>query len=213
MPKPRKQSNMVPLKTLRIYCEGEKTEPIYIKGYISSFSNQDRKCVISVEKTRKNTPVQLVDVAIEAKKLKESPDDEFWVVYDRESPAKYADHLHSKAMDKARRHGIKVALSNICFEYWILIHLIDTEAPYSSCDDLLRRSPLNQEIIKLCGNKYEKSRSLFNILRDRIPEARNRGQRLNSNGLENAAFGKEEPFHINPYVGMVDLLDAIDNFK
>ena len=102
MPKPRKPSKLKPLKTLKIFCEGEKTEPNYLKGYIATLDNETRKSVVEIEKTRKNTAVQLVEEAIKAKKSSQSlPEDEFWVVYDRESVAKYPDELHAKAFDKA----------------------------------------------------------------------------------------------------------------
>ena len=69
MPKPRKPSTLKPLKTLRIFCEGEKTEPNYLNGYISSLADKARKSVVAVQKTRKNTPVQLVEEAIKSKNL------------------------------------------------------------------------------------------------------------------------------------------------
>ena len=214
MPKPRKPANQKPLKTLKIFCEGEKTEPNYLKGYIATLDSEARKSVVEIEPTRKNTAVQLVDEAIKAKRSSASlPDDEFWVVYDREGVAKYSDDLHSKAMSKADGADVKVALCNVCFEYWILLHFVDTDAPYQNFDDLKRNSSLNQEVKKVCGCEYEKSSaSLFDSVKDRIPEARKRGARLNKRGIENADAGRDKPYQVNPYVGIVDLLDAIDEF-
>ncbi|MET4664988.1 RloB family protein [Sphingomonas sp. PvP056] len=214
MPKPRKPANQKPLKTLKIFCEGEKTEPNYLKGYIATLDSEARKSVIEIEPTRKNTAVQLVDEAIKAKKSPESlPDDEFWVVYDREGIAKYSDGLHSKAMNKANGSDVKVAVCNVCFEYWILIHFVDTDAPYQSFEDLKNNSDLNREIKRVCGREYDKSStSLFDYLKILVPEARKRGARLNKRGIENAESGRNKPYQVNPYVGIVDLLDAIDKF-
>jgi hypothetical protein len=211
MPKPRKDSNEKPLKTLRIFCEGEQTEPNYLKGFIKTLDDGARRLV---EDTNKNTPVQLVNAAIAFKDSPNSlPDDEFWVVYDRESTAKYSDTLHAKARQKAASAGIQIAICNVCFEYWLLIHFVDTDAPYSSFDDLIHRSALKAEFKQAFGIEYEKSaRSLFDKLKDRIPEARNRAHRLNKSGKATADPAKSEPHHINPYVGIVELLDAIDAF-
>ncbi len=170
--------------------------------------------MIAIQKTRKNTAVQLVEEAISVKKSPESlPEDQFWVVYDRESVAKYSHELHSKAQTKADKAGIKIALCNVCFEYWLLIHLVDTDAPFSSGDDLIGTSALRTEMKAQCGCDYDKSaRSIFDLLKDKLPDARERAKRLNVRGMESAESGRDQPHHINPYVGIADLLDAIDAF-
>jgi hypothetical protein len=215
MPKKRKKSEQIPLPTLRIYCEGEKTEPIYLNGYLRSLPSQTRKTVVSVEATKKNTPVQLVEVAIAAKASPKSlPEDEFWVVYDRESTSKYPETLHAKAMDKAVGNGINTALSNVCFEYWLLLHFVETSAPYSSFEDLRKNSPLNDEVKKRCGVDYEKStRDLFSKIQPDIVPARARGSKLNAAGVKSADLNKDRAYQVNPFVGMVLLLDAIDAFS
>ena len=214
MPRKRKKSDKVPLPTLRIYCEGEKTEPIYINGYLRSLPSQTRKTVVSVEVTDKNTPVQLVEVAIAAKESSKSlPEDEFWVVYDRESTSKYSDGLHEKAMNKAAGNGVNVALNNVCFEYWLLLHLVETSAPYSSFEDLRKKSPLNDKVKERCGVAYDKSsRDLFSKIKSDIELARIRGAKLNAAGVDAADHKKDRAYQINPFVGMVLLLDAIDAF-
>ena len=113
----------------------------------------------------------------------------------------------------ANRAGIKIALSNVCFEYWIILHFVETDAPYESFEDLRRNSVLNAEVRRALGCDYEKaSRSLFDLIKGGIPIARERGARLNQRGRENANPIKNAPHQINPYVEVVDLLDAIDAF-
>lgn len=215
MPKKRKPPRLKPLKTLRIFCEGERTEPNYLNGYIATLDNRERKSVIAIEKTRKNTAVQLVEEAIAIMKSPGSlPADEFWVVYDRESVGKYSNELHDKARAKASKAGIKIALCNVCFEYWLLIHLVDTDAPFGSYADLIGASALRAEMKAQCGCDYDKSiRSIFDLLKHRLPDARERAKRLNDKGLESAEIGRDQPHHVNPYVGIADLLDAIDAFE
>ena len=214
MPKKRKPSLLKPLRTLRIFCEGECTEPNYLKGYIATLDNSARKSVVEIQKTRKNTAVQLIEEAISMKKSSGSlPDDEFWVVYDRESVGKYSDDIHAKARARAEKTGINIALCNVCFEYWLLIHLVDTDAPFGSYADLIGTSALRAQMKEKCGCDYEKSgRSIFELLKQYLPDARARAKRLNAKGRESAEAGREQPHHINPYVGVVDLLDAIDAF-
>ena len=214
MPRPRNAPRLKPLKTMKIFCEGEKTEPNYLRGYLGVVRNPTRRSVIEVQKTPKTTPIQLVNEAVKAKKLPTSlPEDEFWVVYDRESEDKYSHALHARARDKARRSGVKIAICNVCFEYWLLIHLEDTTASYSSFDDLRKRSSLYKEVKKKFGFDYEKSNSsIFSFFQSNIAVARRRALLLNMNGRASADPHKSEPHHINPYIGIIELLDAIDNF-
>ena len=51
---------------LHIFCEGEKTEPNYLKGYIEHKFPGTR--LSPVRQTSKNTPIQLVEEAIREKK-------------------------------------------------------------------------------------------------------------------------------------------------
>lgn len=215
MPKPRKPSLFVLEKTMKIFCEGQKTEPNYINGYLLDRGADNRQTVIRVEKTNKNTPVQLVEAAIASKNSEEAIDgDIFWVVYDREGASKYPDELHEKARKLAESNGISIALSNVCFDYWILLHFIETDAPYADFTDLKKTSALNDEYKKRTGSSYEKaSPDIYNVAKAGITRARTRATRLNSEGRRNAARGRDKQHHINPYMGMVDLLNSIDEFK
>ena len=142
MPKKKTSSGKKVKPIFKIFCEGEKTEPLYIKGYVDHFHSEKRSIIV-VGKTDKNTPVQLVEVAVEAKN-NGNENDIFWVVFDRESVAKYSHELHAKARDNARRNCIEIAFSNVCFELWILLHFEYTAAPYSTCADLLKKSNLKK---------------------------------------------------------------------
>jgi hypothetical protein len=214
MPKPRKGGNRRPKTTLRIFCEGEKTEPYYINGYLQDHFPSSRAGVVQIQSTKKNTPVQLVDEAIKLKQSDRSlPEDEFWVVYDRESVAKYSKSKHAEAWEKASSANVKVALSNVCFELWLLLHVANSTAAYSCCEDLLEKSPLKAELKKRYGLIYEKSsQDIYRHLSSLIPEARRRAVALNANS---AATNRELrlPFDLNPFTAICDLLDAIDNFK
>lgn len=54
--------------------------------------------------------------------------DELWCVFDVEWPtAKRHPHL-DQAMNLARDHGIRLAISNPCFELWLVLHFRDQHA-------------------------------------------------------------------------------------
>ncbi|PSL08900.1 RloB-like protein [Marinobacterium halophilum] len=215
MPKPRGKKNFKIKPILHIFCEGEKTERIYFNGYLrENHPNNRRLKVVKVEKTNKNTPVQLVEVAIELKDKKTTPDnDVFWVVYDRESKSKYSDSLHKQALSKAKAKSINVAMSNVCFELWILLHLSESYAAYSSYTDLIRKSPLKEKLKSLGLNKYEKADDkVFDLICKNIGTARERAENMNQRTIDSSYHDEKEPHMLNPYTNINDLLDAIDEF-
>ncbi|GLQ06832.1 RloB family protein [Sneathiella chinensis] len=213
MPRDRRRNAPQIKKKLRVFCEGEKTEPLYINGYIRHF-RIDNKTSVEVMNCRKNTPVELVQAAISFKNSDKSIDgDEFWVVYDRESSNRYSRDLHMQAWDNACRNNVNIALNNVCFEFWILLHFIDSSAAYHSFDDLKKNSTLFSKVEQHCGEKYDKASAiLFEKIKDMIPLAQSRALKINRSGLDTAG-AKCKPFDINPYTNMPTLLEAIKNFS
>lgn len=193
------------LPVLHIFCEGEKTEPNYIARYKDLFCGN--AMVIKVEKTAKNTPVQLVQEAVRSKKSGENSSlDEYWVVYDRESPMKYSENLHAQARDLAKQNGICIALSNVCFEVWLLLHKQDTCAACNTCAELLARNDFK---VAFCG--YEKGSPCI-LTREQIKQAIDRAKKLNANTIAGANKDWKVPSKWNPHTDVYKLLEAIDLF-
>ncbi|MCU0664787.1 MAG: RloB family protein, partial [Myxococcota bacterium] len=203
MPKKPNRPKRTLRPVLHIFCEGEKTEPNYIHGYLDKFHPGHRRLrVIVIEKTDKNTPVQLIEEAI-AKKKSAPEGDYFWVVYDRENEKKYPAKLHVNARVKANKHGVGIALSNVCFEVWILLHYQTGVAAYHSCDDLIAKSDLRKKHIP----SYEKTQqNLFDVLADKVENARQNAERLNKSTRDAAEPKWTRPDQLNPYTDVHKLL-------
>lgn len=216
MPKVKKRQ-VIPLPpVMHIYCEGTNTEPIYLRRYLDTFWAGDRRrSLVQIEDTKKNTPVQLVEVASKHKNSDSCPEgDEFWVVFDRESDGKYPDEFHARAAADAKSQGINIALSNVCFELWILLHLRANTAPFKCFDDLMGSSDLKAQLKRVGIQKYDKSDAdLFDKIKGGIADARARAKKMNSATIAAAPKGVHEPHKLNPYTDMYKLLDAIDAFK
>jgi len=81
-------------------------------------------------------------------------DDERWMLLDTDH---YATGRHRKsffnALSEARRHGVNVAISKPCFEFWLLLHHLDEDSvpPLAVCRDVER------QIRKVVG-RYNKTR-------------------------------------------------------
>lgn len=167
----------------------------------------------------KNTPVALVEEAIkERDKAKRDEEalatDEYWVVYDRESVNKYADALHQQAFDLAKSNTLHVVLSNVCFEYWILLHFIDSAISANCCDDVIKD---NRFVSALRGAdilSYSKTDAgLARKIVSHVATARDRAKRINEQTKKSApAADIDKPYRLNPYTNMYELLDAIDTY-
>jgi len=119
-----------PRTRVLICCEGEVTEPSYLDGLRREL--QIRLVQIEVVPCGMN-PKTLVDHAVEKKKgaerqaRREKDDnlkyDEVWCVFDVDA------HQHvPDAKQKAAANNIKLAISNPCFELWLLLHFQDQTA-------------------------------------------------------------------------------------
>jgi hypothetical protein len=129
----RRKSYKTPREKVLIVCEGEKTEPNYFLKLVRDWRLTSVKVM---GKECGSEPISVVNFAIEkddaSKKVKgEIPYKQVWCIMDVEIPK----HLSlDQAIDKARAHGFKFALSNPCFEYWYILHF-SKSAPYMNSNE------------------------------------------------------------------------------
>jgi hypothetical protein len=114
-----------------IVCEGarDKSESAYFKALIKDRRNPDNRIEVKVVDTRKNTGRELVR---EAKRLRETPRDEVWVVYDKDGYT-----LHPQTFDEAHASNVRIAFSSISFEYWIVLHFGYTTCPFADSAEVI----------------------------------------------------------------------------
>ena len=128
-----------------IFCEGELTEPLYLKAFASL---QEVRSVATLDirglgcEQRK-----LVEEARAAKRSERGQaigTTKYWCVFDVEAPTPHA-RLH-EAVQMARDNGISVAISNPCFELWLVLHYTDHESwiDNDDCGSLHRRQDSSQ---------------------------------------------------------------------
>jgi len=107
-----------------VLCEGERTEPEYIRGFQRACKNTRVDVEIAKERGVPHTLVH------EAKRRKNDADaaakrerdenlryEEVWIAFDVDEHPKVAETL-----DMAKANGIQVAMSNPCIELWLLLH-------------------------------------------------------------------------------------------
>ena len=182
-----------------IFCEGELTEPLYLKAFASL---QEVRSVATLDIHGMGCePRKLVEEARAAKRSERGQSTgitKYWCVFDVEAPTPHA-RLH-EAVQMARDNGISVAISNPCFELWLVLHYTDHERwiDNDDCGSLRRRQDSSQ------GKSLDSA-----VYMPRRHQAIKRAKRLT---IMHASANRELPKD-NPSSSLYRLLEAIDQSK
>lgn len=196
----RSRPNRDPGLLVMIVCEGEETEPNYFTGLRAAKRYpKDQIQVITPQESKGNDPKTLVKYAkSERAKAKNAglPYDEVWCVFDRDEHQTFA-----QAIDQANANGIKLAISNPCFELWYLLHFQDQTAR-------IDRNKLPSLLRKHIPN-YEKSKpGICGIISDCQDDARRRAESLRR---KHTGDGNSECE--NPSTGMDKLVKLLNTLR
>jgi hypothetical protein len=128
--------------------------------------------------------------------------DEVWCVFDVEWPKNDPDvekKALKEAVEEARKGGVKLAISNPCFELWLILHFQD------------QSSSLNNEQACKLRSKFDRSPNkginprMYERYMDNIGEAARRAKALDKrHEQDDTAFP-----HNNPSSGMYRLLASL----
>lgn len=162
-------------------CEGSGTEP----GYFTSLANFLRNPLIElieveIAKHETTDPKQIVE---QAKRLRAAADreanrmhddnlryDQTWCVFDRD------EHVHfDEAINQASDNRLDLAVSNPCFELWILVHF------QAQTGGLTRQDARNK--VRNYIPEYDKNIS-FGELKGRTDKAARRASKMESDARE-----------------------------
>ena len=179
----RPARNIAIRNTFLIFCEGVNTEP----EYFNSFPVMPEANAIGLGRSG----ISLVEKVIELMEKEKDPDQQVWVVFDRDVryyDGKKGDADFNKAIKLAHEKGIKCAYSNDCFELWFVLH---REYQQSA----LYRTQYYEKLSKWLTINYEKegkgkdfAKSLYAKFEPQLETAMK-----NAEKLHNSHIGKE--FH------------------
>lgn len=158
----RRRSN----RSILIYCGGARTEPDYFEGLRRD--HRRRPVTIKV-RSAGVAPAALVQEAAAYRARSAMIFDEVWCVVD-------VDEFDlAAAVTVARREGVGLAVSNPCFELWLLLHYSECRRHCNGCADVQKR--LRRQI-----PGYDKSRLVFDHFVDGISDAIGRAKTLDPTG-------------------------------
>jgi hypothetical protein len=149
-------------KTIWIVVEGEKTEKIYFNKF-RKMADLAATEVKVVHCTKGTSATQIVEEGIKLLEQAFPRIDEVWCVFDKEG--RNCERNFKSAMQLFKLQStpdgkrLHCAVSNPCFEFWILLHEEKTAKPFSNCNEVRnyqkKRMPLytktnRSEIEKIC---------------------------------------------------------------
>ncbi len=157
-------------KAFLIVTEGEKTEPNYFIALRNHL--QIAATDVQILHPEGTDPLTLMREAIQlrderkrmARKGVAIAYDEVWVVFDLEKPHDERRKLAVAAMALKEAAGIQFALSDPCFEYWLLLHEEYTTAQFADCDTVVER-------LKRHWNDYAKGLTPTSKFLEKLPTA------------------------------------------
>lgn len=159
-----------------------RTEPDYFHGMRRLLN------MPSIEVKRKGvSPEQLIDEAARYREYCGADFDEVWCVTDVD------DFPIARACQVAPRRGVDLAISNPCFELWLLLHFCDR---WTAAQDY---AEVAQQLKKYVPS-YNKASLDFEIFAEGIPDAIRRAKRLGE--------CNEKPYS-NPSTTMWRLVESI----
>ncbi|AYD90555.1 RloB domain-containing protein [Actinomyces sp. 2119] len=141
-------------------------------------------------------PEELVRAACWDKEHSDYPEeDQYWCVFDVEAPEPHP-HLR-QACQRAERAGVRTAVSNPCFELWLILHHRDHWGYLTTAQAGTLRNQLDRSVSKHINSV---------IYMDRRAEAAQRARSLRGrHERDRAEFPAD-----NPSSGVDLLLDALD---
>jgi hypothetical protein len=161
-----------------IVCEDDKSAVNYF-GALKKHFNLSATSVRVVGSGGRTQPTQVVERAVELKKNSEDSDSGtepfkyVWCVIDGD----YGNKVWN-ARAKAQAHGVELAISTKCFEYWVLLHFEENDTSTVNCDEVIN------SLKKKHLPKYEKGSCDFSEIVKSARDACKRAEKLRKPGKD-----------------------------
>lgn len=159
----RPASQTKPPKSILIVTEGQVTEPVYLRALAAHWGLHPH--VTTIKPGGEGIPANLVTTALAVREQRATDDkagklpfnqvgsfDETWIVFDTEHAARQG--RLDDGIRLAKSHGIQIAHSTLCFEFWLVLHYALKARPMDTCK---QTCSLLEEVAGLKKRSYSKT--------------------------------------------------------
>jgi hypothetical protein len=158
-------------KRLLVVCGGARTE----KDYFEALKDHYRTSTVTVRvRTDTRSPLHVVNTAADLFASSKEDFDECWAVFD-------VDAFDVKeSIEIAARRSVSLAISNPCFEYWLLLHFcnhVSHLSEYKAVRDRIKSHLPNYDKAGIRIGDY------LDGVKDAIVRARKRDENQNPPGI------------------------------
>jgi len=193
----RRQNLREVRESILIITEGKKTEPTYFLGLRAMLKLLNVKIEILPGAAMDKT---IVERAIQLK----GNYDEVWAVFDRETPVTNKNYF--EAIELALHNNIKLAVSDPCFEYWLLLHFKSTDGSFANCDNVIRE-------LRRTFPDYEKNTALPDEFLKKAKAIADLAKDLHQRQLSASMQPDKEKFNCPPSTTVYELVYKLYSFK
>ncbi len=130
----RRAASLRPRKLILVVVEGE-TEECYFTLLKKKFKIHGLQ--VECELAEHPTPDAVIRSAMQAKAPRKLAYDERWIVYDADVSVEHGTLMQER--QKAIMNDLLCAITNPCFEYWLLLHHECCTASFNSSKHCVRR--------------------------------------------------------------------------
>lgn len=188
-----------------IVCEGEKTEPNYFNELIQVYKLNTAN--VEVDGSSGSSPKSVFERADQlwhAEKRKGDPYDRVYCVFDRDSHYGYKETME-KISEYKPKGVFHAAVSNPCFEYWLLLHFKFTTKPYTATGSSSIANAVIKELKKVMPGYKKGSKNIFSSLSSQIEFAKTNAAK----SLQHAKNNHTD----NPTTYIQELVAYLQNLK
>ena len=163
-----------------IVCEGSKTEPNYLKQLKSDLRINNAN--LRIVGDQGSAPETVVQTAIDEFAI--DPDiDTVFCMFDKDEHSTYGAAIARVNTKRLKRKGAGYARFNAitsvpCFEYWLILHFVNTDAPYQCTGTVTAAENVVRQLRAYIPNYTKGGDNAYRATRDHIDTAITRSMRV-----------------------------------
>lgn len=198
-----------------IVCEGEKTEPNYLRALRGDLKIQPT--LVDIVHPKDNSPMGIFTHAKEVyqqSKEQGDPYDQVYCVFDRDTHENFAEALNKiKSTENFNTENFKAITTNPCFEFWLLLHFKYTSAAYKQKNKKSVGDQVKHELKQLPAfTNYKKGqKDIYTLCKEKLSTAITNARQLRKE-MEGSVSQENNPQRdANPWTNFDTLVEAIQN--